>query len=175
MAEPDPNSLCRECGLCCNGVIFADVQLQPGDNAARLHALGLAFLQNRQSPIANRKFRQPCTAFAGCECKIYSERPTYCRQFECHLLKGVKAGDVKLAEARQIIRSALRQSEKIKSLLRQLGDRDESLTLNKRFQRMRRTAEGGPCTKETAQAFGELTLAVHELNVLLSERFYPAP
>jgi hypothetical protein len=27
---------------------------------------------------------------------------------------------------------------------------------------------------ETAEKFGELTLAVHNLNVLLSEAFYPA-
>src|SRR5438132_2396309 len=34
--------LCLECGLCCNGVIFADVRLQPGDDPKRLKALGLA-------------------------------------------------------------------------------------------------------------------------------------
>ena len=175
MVEPDANSLCRECGLCCNGVIFADVQLQSGDNAARLRALGLAFLKNRKSQIVNRKFSQPCTAFAGCECKIYSERPTYCREFECLLLKSVKAGDVEVTDARRVIRSTLRQAEKVKSLLRQLGDTDESVALSKRFQRTRRTVERGPCDQETAHSFGELTLAVHELNVLLSERFYPTP
>jgi len=175
MAEPDANSLCRECGLCCNGVIFADVQLQSGDNATRLRALGLAFLKNRKSPIVNRKFSQPCTAFAGCECKIYSERPTYCREFECLLLKSVKAGDVEVTDARRVIRSALRQAEKVKNLLRQLGDTDESVALSKRFQRTRHTVERGPCDQETAHSFGKLTLAVHELNVLLSERFYPTP
>jgi len=172
MAEPDANSLCRECGLCCNGVIFADVQLQSGDNATRLRALGLAFLKNRKSPIVNRKFSQPCTAFAGCECKIYSERPTYCREFECLLLKSVKAGEVKISEARKIIRSAVRQAETVKRLLRQLGDTDETLALNKRFQRLSRKVELGPYDKKMAHLYGELSLAVHDLNMLLSERFY---
>jgi Fe-S-cluster containining protein len=165
MLTDDANSLCLECGLCCNGVIFADVQLQPGDNAAKLQALGLAFLKNR-------KFHQPCTAFAGCKCNIYSERPTYCREFECLLLKSVKAGEVKLSEARRIIRSTLKQAEKVKTLLRELGDADESLAPSKRFQRIQRTVERGPCDKKTAHTFGKLTLAVHELNLLLSHKFY---
>jgi len=172
MNPSDANSLCLECGLCCNGVIFADVQLRPKDNAARLRALGLAFVQKSRAGV--EKFKQPCTAFGGCQCNIYSERPTYCREFECLLLKSVKAGEVKIEEARRAIRSALRQVETVKGLLRKLGETDESLALSKRFQHLHREVERQPCDKETARAFGELTLAFHELNILLSERFYPA-
>jgi len=173
MPESDANSLCRECGLCCNGVIFADVQLRRGDNAARLRALGLAFAQ--KSKAGAEKFKQPCTAFAGCECKIYSERPTYCRQFECLLLKSVKAGETNSDDAVRVIRSALRRVKKVKRLLEQLGDTDDSVALSKRFQRIQRKLEATPLDRESAQAFGELTLAVHDLNMLLAEKFYPAP
>jgi Fe-S-cluster containining protein len=174
MKLPDANSLCRECGLCCNGVIFADVELQSGDDEARLRALGLRFASNRQSQIVNRKFIQPCTAFAGCQCNIYSERPTYCREFECLLLKSVKASQTESTDAVKIIRSALRRVKKIKQLLQRLGDTDETLALSKRFRRMQRKLESAPLNKETARIFGELTLAVHDLNRLLSEKFYPA-
>jgi len=170
MNVDDTNSLCLECGLCCNGVIFGDVQLRPQDNAARLRALGLAFGQKSRAGV--EKFKQPCTAFGGCKCNIYSERPTYCRQFECLLLQSVKAGEVKISEARKVIRSALQRAGRVKTLLRKLGDSDESLALRKRFQRMRRTMERQPLSKEAAHAFSELTLAVHELNMILSERFY---
>ncbi len=173
MSPPDANSLCRECGLCCNGVIFADVQLQSGDNASRLRALGLALVQ--RSNAGKEKFKQPCTAFAGCECKIYSERPTYCRQFECLLLKSVKAGETAPDKAIRVIRSALRRVKKVERLLQQLGDADESVALSKRFRRMQRRLENANLDRETAQTFGELTLAVHDLNVLLAEKFYPAP
>jgi len=166
----DANSLCLECGLCCNGVIFADVQLRRGDHAARLRALGLAFIEKSRAGV--EKFRQPCTAFGGCQCNIYSERPKYCREFECLLLKSVKAREVKTIEARKIIRSALRQAEKVKRLLRQLGDADETLALSKRFQRLRRKAERAPHDKDVAHLFGELTVAFHELNMILGERFY---
>src|SRR6266702_3789556 len=107
LTAPDSNSLCLECGLCCNGVIFADVQLRPQDDPARLRALGLAFAQKSKSGV--EKFKQPCTAFAGCKCNVYSDRPTYCREFECLLLKGVKAGQTRPAEAIRTIRSALQR------------------------------------------------------------------
>lgn len=167
MNPRDSNSLCLKCGLCCNGVIFADVQLKPRENARLLQSLGLKL-------SSNRKFTQPCSAFAGCKCKIYSDRPIYCREFECLLLKNVKAGHIKWAEANRTIRSTLRCVEKVKSLLQRLGDADETVALSKRFRRMQRRLESSPLDKETAQLFGELTLAVHDLNILLSEKFYPA-
>jgi len=170
MNPDDANSLCLECGLCCNGVIFADVQLRATDDAARLRALGLAFA--RKSKTGIEKFKQSCTAFGGCKCNIYSDRPGYCREFECLLLKGVKGGDVKADEARRVIRSALRQAETVKKLLRVLGETDETLALNKRVQRITRKVERGPYDKDAAHVFGELTLAVHKLHMLLSERFY---
>jgi hypothetical protein len=36
--------LCLTCGLCCNGVIFANVGLRPGDDAARPQPLWAAWL-----------------------------------------------------------------------------------------------------------------------------------
>ena len=129
----------------------------------------------RRSNAGKEKFKQPCTAFAGCECKIYSERPTYCRQFECLLLKSVKAGETDPGKALRVIRSALRRVKKVERLLQQLGDADKSVALSKRFRRLQRKLENAHLDRETAQTFGDLTLAVHDLNMLLAEKFYPAP
>jgi Fe-S-cluster containining protein len=154
-------------------VIFADVQLRPEDNAQKLRSLGLAFVSDQKSKIKNQKFKQPCAAFDGCRCRIYSERPTYCREFECLLLKSVKAGRTETDSARRIIRSALQRVKKVKRLLRELGDADESVALSKRFRRMKQRLESGPLDDDAAEKFGDLTLAVHDLNVLLSQAFYP--
>ena len=62
----------------------------------------------------------------------------------------------------------------MKGLLRELGDTDENIALNNRFRRVQRRLESGPLDNESATKFGDLTLAVHDLNVLLSESFYPA-
>jgi uncharacterized protein len=173
MCDVDSNSLCLECGLCCNGVIFADVQLQPGDDAGKLRSLGLALVANQKSKVEIQKFKQPCAAFGGCRCNIYSERPKYCREFECLLLKSVKAGRTDSAAALRIIRTALRRVEKVKHLLQELGDEDDTVALNKRFRRMKRRLESGPLDAKAAEKFGKLTLAVHHLNMLLAEKFYP--
>ena len=50
------DQLCPNCGLCCNGVLFADVELQPGDDAGRLAALGMALKKKG----GQRAFVQPC-------------------------------------------------------------------------------------------------------------------
>src|SRR5262249_32014463 len=102
MAAPDSNQLCLTCGLCCNGVIFADVKIQPKDDADRLRTLGLPLTKPRDSAFP--KWRQPCAALDGCRCRIYAERPHYCREFECALLKAVNVGRVGAEAALRIIR-----------------------------------------------------------------------
>lgn len=170
----DPsNALCLECGLCCNGVLFADGQLQPGDDAARLQQLGIKLKPGRKADASTRKFFQPCPAFDGCRCRIYSERPTYCRQFECLLLTNVATGKTSRAEASRIVSTARRRVKKINQLLRELGDADESVALSVRFRRIAKQMETGRFDSDAADRFGELTLATHDLNVLLSEAFYP--
>ena len=182
------NPLCLECGLCCNGVIFADTQLQPGDDVERLRSLGLRLIATkektprtaaqRRDPAShlagsNPKFAQPCAAFDGRCCRIYDARPKYCRQFECLLLKSVKAAKLETADAVRIVREARRRADKIKQLLSALGDTDEHTALSVRFRRTSRRLETATLDDETAELFSQLTLAVQDLNVTLSEAFYP--
>ena len=175
MNPGDSNSLCLECGLCCNGVIFANGQLQPEDDADHLRSLGLKFEPNRKSQIVNRKFVQPCACFDGRNCKIYPDRPEYCREFECLLLKSVKAGRTDTAAAFRIIRDARQRVEKVKRLFSDLGNTEEELALSKRFRKVKRHLESSVLDEDTAEKFGDLTLAVHDLNLLLGEAFYPTP
>ena len=118
------------------------------------------------------KFPQPCRALEGCRCRIYRDRPTYCRQFECLLLKAVKAGRIETVAALRTIRSARRRAEKVKRLLRELGDDEEHVALSARFRRVKKRVEKGTPDLKTAELFGELTLAMHDLNVVLSAEFY---
>ena len=165
--------LCLSCGLCCNGVIFADVRLQPGDDPEALRGLGVPLkpIRGKDGADGCQKFTQPCAAFNG-SCTVYAQRPAHCRDFECALLKSVAKG-LEPAAAQQIIRTALRRAEKVRKLLRELGDTDEKLSLSKRFRRVKRRMETQRPDDETADRYGELTMAVHELNYLLSDAFYP--
>jgi hypothetical protein len=167
--------LCLTCGLCCNGVIFADVQLRRGDGVERFKTLGL-LLKKAQGDSKNNpiwKFPQPCVAFDGCHCRIYADRPKHCRAFDCALLKNVNAGDVKVSVALRTIEKARARAERVKQLLRKLGDKDESVALSLRFRRAAKRFQQTKISPQTAETFGELTLANHDLNLTLSENFYP--
>ena len=164
-------NLCLSCGLCCNGVIFGDVQLQPEDDAVRLQSLGFPLTKsgNRGSP----KFLQPCVAHDGCQCRIYAERPKYCCDFDCLLLKNVQASRLGIQAARRIITDARKRADQVRSLLRQLGDTDETLPLASRFRRCTQRLERSGFDEVTADPYAELTVAIHRLNRIIAEAFYP--
>ncbi|HTL55031.1 MAG TPA: YkgJ family cysteine cluster protein [Candidatus Limnocylindrales bacterium] len=184
-----PEDICLACGLCCDGVIFADVKLQSSDDPMPLLALGSPLKANRsENPRAVKSgadpnvvstksqvayFPQPCFAFDGCQCRIYPQRPQYCREFECLLLKSVRAGKTERARALEVIGTAKRRANLVWRLLRELGDVDEDSPLSVRFRRTTKRLENSALDEETAARYGELTLAVHDLNFLLSDAFYP--
>ena len=150
MSSTDSDPLCFACGLCCNGVIFADGQLHAGDDVPRLRSLGLRIAGNQRSAGENQKFLQPCGAFDGCRCRIYADRPQYCREFECLLLKHVAAGRTKRDAALRVIGTARQRAEDVRSLLRELGDHDEQVALSLRFRRMRQRLESNNSRQETS-------------------------
>ena len=163
--------LCLACGLCCNGAIFADVQLQAGDDAEQLAKLGLVVkcAGSNQNP----KFVQPCVAHDGCRCRIYDERPGYCRQFDCALLKSFRCGSLAKQDALEIISTARERGALVKELLRELGDTEVSLSLGVRFRRTAKRLERRKPDEAASDLFSRLTLVVHDLNRLVAEEFYP--
>jgi uncharacterized protein len=165
--------LCLACGLCCNGVIFADVKLQAGDNPSALRASGLPLRPASTRHGKRFCFDQPCAAFDGVYCRIYASRPSYCRAFECLELKRLKAGRSTLAAGLTLVRRARRRVEGVLRLLRELGDTDEHLPLAKRVRRTAKRLQTLGVGRADAAAFSRLTLAAHEVNVLLQDSFYP--
>ncbi len=157
MSEID--QLCPKCGLCCNGVLFADVRLQKNDDARRLTKLGLSVKGKAGRPA----FSQPCSCFDGTLCRIYAERPGYCRAFECGLLKRVQAGEMNADDALRKIAAAQRLAEKVRQLLRRLGDHDEQSPLTRRYARVmcKPVDLSGP--EDEVEWRGELMLAVNDL------------
>jgi uncharacterized protein len=162
------SQLCLACGICCNGVLFKDVVLQLQDDDRQWPKLA-SIVRGRQ-----RRLAQPCPALgAGNVCRIYAERPTDCRHFECLLYKAVQAGRLKSEAARTVIQTALKRAERVRKLLTAMGNHDTGRALSLRFKATRRQCEAGHFDDAATDIFGELTLAVHDLNVLLQEAFYP--
>jgi hypothetical protein len=89
------------------------------------------------------------------------------------LLKRLIAQEVKLTEALAIADEAKLKRAVVLGLLRKLGNMNEEQDLAARFRAIRRRLEQAPVNRRSAATFAELTLAMHELNLKLSEEFYP--
>ncbi|NOS71719.1 MAG: YkgJ family cysteine cluster protein [Verrucomicrobia bacterium] len=155
------DTLCLQCGLCCNGVLFADVRRERGDDSP-------LFAQH------GPRVPQPCPAFnhGDCTCALYADRPARCRKFECKQLLAVRAGAKTAEAALKKIRQARKLAAQVESLLTELDFNDTRLPLSKRFQRCQRAAERGGLFENQLDCLAELQLTVHKLNGLLAADFY---
>jgi hypothetical protein len=161
------SKLCPKCGLCCNGVLFADVELRKGDDAKRLTEIGLLLEKKGRQ----QAFAQPCACFDGGLCRIYNERPKRCRTFECGLLKRVQSGELDADAALKAIARAKRQVEKVCKLLHGTDSDDKRLALSQRYaQAMSRPVDlsGG---KASVELPGKLMTAYRDLMQTLQRDF----
>lgn len=122
-------TLCTSCGLCCDGSLFADVELAGRKEATRLEAMGMEI---EDDVTGGAQLLQPCAALQGRRCSIYEHRPECCQTFECRLLQDVRRGAVGVERAREQIAEALKRIGRVKVLLAQLGQRDGRLPLGER-------------------------------------------
>jgi Fe-S-cluster containining protein len=162
------SKLCPNCGLCCNGVLFADVELRAGDNAKQLAQLGLRLEKKGRGKLA---FAQPCACFDGTLCNIYGDRPKRCRTFECGLLKRVQAGELEADAALKTISKTRRRVEKVRGLLRRLGQKDGQLALIKSYAEAMSAPIDLSKTEKDSERRGELMLAYDELMQQLQRDF----
>jgi Fe-S-cluster containining protein len=155
------DTLCLQCGMCCNGVLFADVRPESGDTSPLFKQHG-------------KRVAQPCPAFnsGDCTCAIYSERPARCRKFECGQLLRVRSGKITTEAALKKIRAAHKLVANVEKLLGEVNFKNVDLPLKRRFQLCHRAAEKGALPPERFSTLADLQLAMHKLTMLLSKDFY---
>jgi hypothetical protein len=114
MDQTNANSLCRSCGLCCNGNLFAWVELRPGE-LDPIEALGV---QVFRSDPNEKGFNQPCPLWKG-ECTIYDtpHYPHSCRAYNCKLLKEVITEKESLPHALTVVAQAKKMIREVEELL----------------------------------------------------------
>ena len=160
-------ALCPKCGLCCNGVLFADVELQKTDAPRRLAELGLAI----KAKGRKRAFSQPCHCFQAGLCQIYAERPTRCRAFECGVLKRVVDQRLTPDAALRLIKQAQQLSDKIRASLQGLGERNDALPLSHRFQKVMAEPIDLSADEALVDLRGTFMLQVDQLMKFLERNF----
>ena len=160
--------LCGECGLCCNGVMFHTVRLQPGDSPADLAALGLKLKRKKGANY----ILQPCPAFRGSHCSIYASRPERCRLFECRQFRRVAAGEITHAAAMTMIRDVQARVVELNELLETAGGTNAKRPLAKRCEK----ALAEPASDDaTAQIQNSIQSAMREIDALLDREFRLTP
>ncbi len=157
--------------MCCSGVMFQIVRLQPGDSPKALAALGLKLKHKRgQSHIV-----QPCPAHRDSQCSIYAARPERCRIFECRQLQRVASGEITEATAREKIDFALQLVAEVNALLQNTGGTNAKHPLTQRYE----TAMAIPLDPISDAAVLEtrerLALAMQKLSALLEQEFRVTP
>ena len=160
------DQLCPNCGLCCDGTLFADVELRAGDDTKHLAKLGLSVRKKGQVKVA---FTQPCACFDGRLCKIYSQRPKHCQLFECGLLKKVNTGEMKASAALKKIAKAKKLVTKLEELLGAFERDDADTALSERYAAAMH--EPADLASGHADRHGELMRAYSDLMAVAQRDF----
>ena len=161
------DTLCTRCGLCCDGSLFADVELAGNDEASALEVMGLEIEDEDDGAL----LLQPCRALKGKRCSIYPHRPDCCRTFECRLLQEVRRGAVSVDRAKAKIAEALQRIERVKELIGQLGHGNERLPLKERCVEALASSQGAAAGPATKRKRAELEAAMASVENLIQETF----
>ncbi len=116
--------------MCCNGVLFQSVVLQPADPVKELKALGFRLKTKREQT----SFAQPCTAFRGSSCAVYDKRPQRCRLFNCRQLLKLESAEITEETALGKIEEARKRSDCVKELLLKAGSTNLKRPLATRYE-----------------------------------------
>ena len=174
-AKPTADSaaarLCSACGLCCNGVLFHTVKMQPADSPRALAALGLKLKRKGGAQY----LLQPCPAFCGTHCSIYASRPERCRVFECRQLKRLAAGEIDEVAALERILEARRRVAELEDLLQKSGRTNPKRPLSKRCEKATAEPITAASEPDDIEVRDQLTHAMQELDSLLDREFRIQP
>lgn len=158
--------LCTKCGLCCDGTLFADVELAGQAEIARLVNLDMDVeVEDRKTAL----LPQPCTALHGTRCGVYAHRPKCCRTFECRLLQDAQRGAVTVERALEQIEDARGRVRAVHAMLRRLGNRDVALPIRERCAESL-AAEGKTSSRTTAER-AKLEAAMRALEIAIGKTF----
>jgi hypothetical protein len=160
--------LCPSCGLCCDGSLFADVELQLGDDSGQLTQLGLAFAKKGRRKLA---FVQPCACFDGKHCKVYADRPRQCRLFECGVLKKTGAGNMSVESALKMISEAKTLADRVRAHLRAFGQRPDEEPMARCYSEAMSAPIDLSRDDDVGERYGQLMQAFGDLMELLEREF----
>lgn len=115
MSEPQSQSLCKACGLCCSGHLFSWVRLNANE-LDKVENLGLKVIRNDPR---QRGFLQPCPVWKNGVCTVYEspDYPSSCRKYKCIVLRKLLDEEIDFSNAMCQIEETLRLIREVENLL----------------------------------------------------------
>lgn len=114
MTDSLVNLLCKACGLCCSGHLFAWVRLDANELDS-VEKLGLTVIRNDPR---QRGFLQPCAVWDGV-CKVYDSPgyPKSCEKYKCKQFKELADERTSLPDAMMKVKQAHEMIRELESYL----------------------------------------------------------
>jgi len=105
-------NICIQCGLCCDGSMFAHAGIDKNDDMTFLKQMGVESFTIRDKLF----FTLPCMGQEGKLCMIYNDarRFNVCRTFKCRLLKQYISSEISYDSAVDVIRETLIRKQSVK-------------------------------------------------------------
>lgn len=112
--ESPTQTLCKSCGMCCSGQLFAWVRLNANE-LDKSEALGLNVIRNDPR---QRGFTQPCPLWNGI-CTVYTspDYPRSCGTYKCKVLRELLDGDISLPSGLALIQETSEMIRDLEELL----------------------------------------------------------
>jgi len=162
-------SLCVQCGLCCDGTIFEWARVFPEDDQAQLEVDGFILL----TTAARSGFALPCHHQQGRICGVYQRwRPQICHTFRCTLLRRFEAGELSWAEALARIERTVALVERIQAQLPAQREHERK-TLKQRMADWQATQTAAGI--DVRRTFAPLLLDFASLQHILDQHFRVKP
>lgn len=153
---PEAGAVCVECGLCCDGTLFATAALT-ADEAARPRLKSLPVVTRDDG---STHLSQPCDALHGTRCTVYDDRPAACRAYDCDLLNALRGWELTKDEALALVREVRARARDVLQRLPTVEPEAPRLPLRQRVRAAHRPHLGEPLPAELWQAFHALDEAL---------------
>lgn len=120
MAEVKEQQICINCGFCCDGTLFHNANLEPGEKGNLPDYMEKSYFKNEKGEF----FKLPCEYFDG-KCTIYDQpKAIICGAFRCQLLKDFAAKKISQKAALEIVKkSKITRDELFEAYARLTGKR----------------------------------------------------
>jgi hypothetical protein len=120
-------TICITCGFCCDGTLFDQAALQPGEKGDLPRYMEESYFKNEKGEY----FRLPCGYFDE-KCSIYEHKKAHvCSAFRCQLLKDFSKKKITQANAKKLVKNAMAQRKEILALSEKLLRSPEKIPFRK--------------------------------------------